>query len=239
MSTLVEMHGVTRIHGAGATAVTAVDGVDLAVAAGEFVAVTGRSGSGKSTLLNLAGGLDVPTRGSVWVQGVELSSLSRSALAALRRRRVGYVFQHGNLLPTLTALENVALPLELDGVALGRARQQARGALELVLEGGQADRYPDELSGGEQQRVAVARALVGDRRLLLADEPTGALDELTAERILSLLRDRCRDGAGALVVTHDASQAAWADRIIRLVDGRVDAVVEAGRAGDPATRVRP
>lgn len=227
MSMLLEMSGVTRIHGAGATAVTAVDQVDLSVAAGEFVAVTGRSGSGKSTLLNLAGGLDVPTRGSVKVEGTELSQLSRADLAALRRRHVGYVFQYGNLLPTLTAVENVALPLELDGVPVGEAHHRASEALELVLEPEHADRYPDELSGGEQQRVAVARALVGERRLLLADEPTGALDEITAERVLALLRSRCEAGAGALVVTHDASQAAWADRVIRLSDGRVDSVVQA------------
>lgn len=236
MSMLLEMAGVTRIHGAGATAVTAVDQVDLSVAAGEFVAVTGRSGSGKSTLLNLAGGLDVPTRGSVKVEGTELSALSRTDLAALRRRHVGYVFQYGNLLPTLTAAENVALPLELDGVPVREARRQAGEAIELVLDPQHADRYPDELSGGEQQRVAVARALVGRRRLLLADEPTGALDEITAERVLTLLRRRCQEGAGALVVTHDASQAAWADRVIRLTDGQIDSVVQADRTVTQAAR---
>lgn len=232
MSVLLSMAGVTRIHGSGATAVTAVDDVDLQVAAGEFVAVTGRSGSGKSTLLNLAGGLDAPTRGSVQVEGVELSALSPTDLATIRRRRVGYVFQHGNLLPTLTAAENVALPLELDGTPVAEARRRAREAIALVLDLEQTDRFPDELSGGEQQRVAVARALVGRRRLLLADEPTGALDEITAERVLGLLRTRSEDGAGVLLVTHDPAQAAWADRIIRLTDGRIESVVTAEHAGE-------
>ena len=222
---VLAMHDVTRIHGRGSTAVTAVDHVDLSVAPGELVAVMGRSGSGKSTLLNLAGGLDQPTRGSVEVEGQDLSNLSAKALAAARRRHVGYVFQHGNLLPTLTALENVALPLELDGVGLSQARTAAEAVLAQVLDVDVAGRFPDQLSGGEQQRVAVARGLVGSRRLLLADEPTGALDEVTAEAVMALLRQRCDDGAAALVVTHDAAQAAWADRIVRLRDGRIDSVV--------------
>lgn len=229
---LLEMTRITRIHGSGATAVTAVDEIDLVVRAGELVAVTGRSGSGKSTLLNLAGGLDQPTRGSVRIDGRELSGLRVGELSTLRRRYLGYVFQYGNLLPTLTVAENVALPLELDGVAVGRARAEALKAIQGMLDSSQANRYPDELSGGEQQRVAVARALVGDRRLLLADEPTGALDEVTAEAVMLLLRRRCDEGAGALVVTHDPAQTGWADRVVHLRDGRIDTVIEA--KPDPA-----
>lgn len=222
---VLRMVGVSRIHGTGSTAVTAVDDVDLVVHAGEMVAVMGRSGSGKSTLLNLAGGLDMPSRGTVEVEGADLSALRPAQLAAIRRRHVGYVFQHGNLLPTLTAAENVSLPLELDGIGLREARAAAVAMLSEVLGPEVADRYPDELSGGEQQRVAVARGLVGSRRLLLADEPTGALDEVTAETVMQLLRDRCDGGAAAVVVTHDAAQAAWADRVVRLRDGRIGSVV--------------
>ncbi len=227
---VLHMSGITRIHGTGSVAVTAVDHVDLTVRAGELVAVMGRSGSGKSTLLNLAGGLDHPSRGTVEVEGADLSQLRPGDLAAIRRRHVGFVFQQGNLLPTLTAVENVALPLELDGVSLREARASALAILSEVLSPAVADRYPDQLSGGEQQRVAVARGLVGGRRLLLADEPTGALDEVTAESVMRLLRDRCNDGAAALVVTHDAAQAAWADRVVRLRDGRIDSVI-----GGPTT----
>ncbi|CAN5311060.1 ABC transporter ATP-binding protein [soil metagenome] len=233
---VLQMHDATRIHGSGSTAVTAVDHVDLAVHAGELVAVMGRSGSGKSTLLNLAGGLDAPSRGTVRVEGTDLSALSPRDLAAIRRRHVGYVFQHGNLLPTLTAAENVSLPLELDGVSLREARASAIAILSEVLHPEVADRYPDQLSGGEQQRVAVARGLVGGRRLLLADEPTGALDEVTAEKVMRLLRDRCDAGAAALVVTHDAAQAAWADRVVRLRDGRIDSII-GGLQGDVASEV--
>ena len=230
---VLRMHDVTRIHGAGSTAVTAVDHVDLDVRAGELVAVMGRSGSGKSTLLNLAGGPDQPSRGAVVVEGQDLSTCRPARLAELRRRHVGYVFQHGNLLPTLTASENVSLPLELDGVSVREARAAAVSILSEVLHPDVVDRYPDELSGGEQQRVAVARGLIGSRRLLLADEPTGALDEVTAEAVMRLLRDRCNDGAAALVVTHDAAQAAWADRVVRLRDGRIDSITGDRPASQP------
>lgn len=218
---VLRLAGVRRVHGDGPTAAVALDGVDLEVRPGELVAVTGRSGSGKSTLLNVAGGLDVPTEGTVEVAGERLDVLSRTAQAELRRRQVGYVFQADNLLPTLTAVENIALPLELDGVTVGAARGAAREALLQVLGPEHLDRYPDQLSGGEQQRVAIARALVGPRTLLLADEPTGALDEVTAEGVLSLLRARVDEGAAGVMVTHDPAQAAWADRVIRLRDGRI------------------
>jgi putative ABC transport system ATP-binding protein len=215
------LSGVTREHRQGDAVVQALRGVDLSVTAGELVAVMGPSGSGKSTLLQLAGGLDTPTAGRVLVEGRDLAGLSRSQVAAVRRRSVGYVFQDLNLLPSLTALENVALPLELDGVRGGLARRTARAALEEVGLGALAGRFPDEMSGGQQQRVAIARALVGPRRLLLADEPTGALDSATGEEVLRVLRERCEAGAAGVLVTHDARHAAWADRIVFLRDGVV------------------
>jgi len=222
---VLRMTGVTRVHGYGDTAVTALAAVDLEVRRGELVAITGRSGAGKSTLLNLAGGLDRPTSGHVEVEGTDLAELSARGLALVRRRSVGVVFQQHNLLPTLTAAENVALPLELDGVRPGEARRVAQEALRQVADEGLLDRYPDELSGGEQQRVAIARGLVGDRALLLADEPTGALDETTGEAILALIRRRCHEGAAAVLVTHDPAQAAWADRVVRLRDGHIVSIV--------------
>ena len=215
------LSGVTREHRQGDAVVQALRGVDLSVTAGELVAVMGPSGSGKSTLLQLAGGLDTPTAGRVLVGGRDLAGLSRSQVAAVRRRSVGYVFQDLNLLPSLTALENVALPLELDGVRGGLARHTARAALEEVGLGALAGRFPDEMSGGQQQRVAIARALVGPRRLLLADEPTGALDSATGEEVLRVLRERCEAGAAGVLVTHDARHAAWADRVVFLRDGVV------------------
>ena len=195
---------------------------------GEFVAVMGPSGSGKSTLLNIAGGLDLATEGVVRVEGTELRSLSRGALAALRRRSVGYVFQDFNLIPALTAAENVSLPRELDGIRTREARREALVALGEVGLEEVADRFPDELSGGQRQRVAIARALVGPRRLVPADEPTGALDSQTGEWVLRLLRSRCDAGASGVLVTHEARYAAWADRVIFLRDGAM--VDETGSA---------
>ncbi len=222
---------VGRVHGRGAQAVRALGPVSFEVGAGEFVAVMGPSGSGKSTLLALAGGLDEPTEGRVRLGGRDLATLHPKVLAELRRRVVGFVFQDLNLLPGLTALENVALPLELDGVPTRAAHQVAAEALERVRLSGLADRFPDDLSGGEQQRVAIARAFVGPRSLLLADEPTGALDSVTGELVMRLLRAQCDAGRTAVLVTHDATHAAWADRILYLRDGRlVDA------SGTAATR---
>ena len=218
---VLELRDVHRTHGTGEGAVHALRGVSLAVQPGELVAVMGPSGSGKSTLLHLAGGLDEPTSGEVVVEGTVLGGLSRKALARLRRRAAGYVFQDLNLVPALTAAENVALPRELDGTSSRRARKEAVAALDEVGIAALADRFPDDMSGGQQQRVAIARALVGDRRLVLADEPTGALDSTTGEAVMALLRSRCDDGAAGVLVTHDARHAAWADRVVFLRDGLV------------------
>jgi putative ABC transport system ATP-binding protein len=218
---VLELRDVHRTHGTGDTAVHALRGVSLRVEAGELVAVMGPSGSGKSTLLNLAGGLDRPTRGEVAVEGQVLGALSRRLLAGVRRRAIGYVFQSFNLLPSLTAAENVALPLELDGAGVRKARQLALQSLADLELADLANRFPDEMSGGQQQRVAIARALVGPRRLVLADEPTGALDSETGEAVLRVLRTRVDAGAAGVLVTHEARHAAWADRVVFLRDGAV------------------
>ena len=231
--TVVALEEVTRVHGSGAAEVVALRGVSLTVEAGELVAVMGPSGSGKSTLLHLAGGLDSPTSGRVVVGGTDLGTLSLAALARLRRRAVGYVFQDFNLIPALTAVENVALPRELDGVPWRTARRDAERALDEVGIAELAGRFPDDMSGGQQQRVAIARALVGERRLVLADEPTGALDSETGESVLRLLRARCDAGVAGILVTHEARHAAWADRVVFLRDGLV--VDQAGPVATPET----
>ena len=218
---VLEMHGVSKTYGTGDATVHALLDVDLSVEAGAMVAVMGPSGSGKSTLLTIAGSLEEPDRGEVLVGGRSLSRMSRGDKARLRRRSVGYVFQDFNLLPGLTAAENVALPLELDGVSAGKARAAGLQALTGLGLAERASRFPDQLSGGERQRVAIARAVVGDRRLLLADEPSGALDSVNAEEVMRLLHEACRRGVAAVVVTHDAQLASWADRVVFLRDGRV------------------
>ncbi|GAA4578458.1 ABC transporter ATP-binding protein [Planotetraspora phitsanulokensis] len=225
---VVELADVSRVHVEGAQVVHALKEVSLEIRAGELIAVMGPSGSGKSTLLNIAGGLDRPTSGEVMVEGELLDLLPPSRLAALRRRRVGYVFQDLNLIPSLTAVENVMLPRELDGVRTGKARQEALAVLGEIGLADLAGRFPDELSGGQRQRVAIARALVGERRLILADEPTGALDTATGDDILRLLRARADAGAAVLLVTHEPRYAGWADRVVFLRDGQI---VDSATAG--------
>jgi putative ABC transport system ATP-binding protein len=218
---MLELRDVSKVYGTGPVEVQALQGINLSVEPGSMVAVMGPSGSGKSSLLTIAGGLERQTDGRVLVDGADLADMSRGALARLRRRTVGYVFQNYNLLPGLTAAENVALPLELDGTPARTARRAATTALDGLGLTDQAGRYPDELSGGERQRVAIARAVVGERRLLLADEPSGALDSANGEAVMRLLHEACKRGVAAVVVTHDAQLASWADRVLFLRDGRV------------------
>jgi len=218
---VVELRCVSKFYGTGPARVQALHDVDLSVEAGSMVAVMGQSGSGKTTLLTIAGSLEDPTSGEVLVGGTSLATMSRNGRARLRRRSIGYVFQDFNLLAGLTAAENVALPLELDGLPARKARRVGLAALEELGLGEQASRFPDELSGGEQQRVAIARAVVGERRLILADEPTGALDSVNGEAVMRLVRAASRRGVAAVVVTHDAQLASWADRVVFLHDGRV------------------
>ncbi len=220
---------MSKAYGQGAAEVHALDRVTLSVDEGAMVAMMGPSGSGKSTLLTIAGSLEEPTSGEVIVRGAALAGLSRNDKARLRRRTIGYVFQDYNLLPGLTAAENVSLPLELDGLPARKARASGLAALEELGLADRAGRYPDELSGGERQRVAIARAVVGERRLLLADEPSGALDSGNAEAVMRLVHEACKGkwagemggGMAAVVVTHDAQLASWADRVVFLRDGRV------------------
>jgi putative ABC transport system ATP-binding protein len=218
---MLELRQVSKVYGQGAAEVHALHGVSLDVDPGTMVAVMGPSGSGKSTLLTIAGSLEEPTSGQVLVAGQDLAVMSRNDKARLRRQSIGYVFQDFNLLPGLTAAENVALPLELDGISARKAQQ---AGLRVLTDLGLADRasnYPDQLSGGERQRVAIARAVVGDRHLLLADEPSGALDSANAEAVMRMIRTACKQDVAAVVVTHDAQLASWADRVVFIRDGRI------------------
>jgi putative ABC transport system ATP-binding protein len=216
---LLELRHVSKVYGQGATEVHALRHIDLSVEAGGLVAVMGPSGSGKSTLLTIAGSLEDVTAGEVLIADRSLAGMSRNDKARLRRRSIGYVFQDFNLLPGLTAAENVALPLELDGMS---ARKAQSAGLKVLEELGLADRathFPDMLSGGERQRVAIARAVIGERKLLLADEPSGALDSVNGEAVMRLVLAACRRGLAAVVVTHDAQLASWADRVVFIRDG--------------------
>lgn len=224
---------MTKTYGSGDTTVAALRDVSFAVEAGEFVAVMGPSGSGKSSLLALAGGLDVASQGEVYLQDTPLGSLGLADLARLRRRAVGYVFQDFNLIPTLTALENAALPLELDGWKPSKAHRVARNSLRQVGIEHLAERFMDQLSGGQQQRVAIARAIIGERSLILADEPTGALDSVTGNGVLEVLRERADAGTAVVMVTHEPRHAAWADRVVFLKDGRI--VDQSALQNDPAS----
>jgi putative ABC transport system ATP-binding protein len=219
--TMLELQSVSKAYGQGAAEVHALRDISLSVSAGAMVAVMGPSGSGKSTLLTIAGSLEEPTSGEVMVAGAALSRMSRGQKARLRRRSIGYVFQDFNLLPGLTAAENVALPLELDGLGARKARAAGIQALDQLGLGDRASHFPDQMSGGERQRVALARAMVGDRHLLLADEPSGALDSVNGEAVMRLLHAACKRGVAVVVVTHDAQLASWADRVVFLRDGRI------------------
>lgn len=215
---ILRLENVSRTFRDGDNVVHALIDIDLEVRTGELVAIMGPSGSGKSTLLLIAGGLETADAGTVIVEGQPINGAGAADRAAIRRRGVGYVFQELNLIPTLTALENVSLPLELDGSR--DATSIARQSLADVDLLDEAQRFPDQLSGGQRQRVAIARALAGPRRLLLADEPTGALDTRTGEDVLKVIRGRVDAGAAGVLVTHDSRHAAWADRIVFLRDGR-------------------
>jgi putative ABC transport system ATP-binding protein len=230
---IVEFNDVVKSFGSGATEVRAVNGISAAISRGEFVAVMGPSGCGKSTFLHLGGGLEMPTAGQVRFDGEDLSSLSGPRLAEIRRRQLGYVFQSLNLVPSLTALENVMLPLELDGLSARTARAMAMEALERVGVTTLVDRYPDSFSGGQQQRIAIARAVVGDRRVVFADEPTGALDTLTSDQVVEVLATLARSGVAVVMVTHEPRFASWADRVVFLRDGKIvdeTAPIETGAA---------
>ena len=218
---MLELRRVSKVYGQDAAEVHALHEISLEVAAGMMVAVMGPSGSGKSTLLTIAGSLEEPTSGQVLVAGQDLATMSRNDKARLRRQSIGFVFQDFNLLPGLTAVENVSLPLELDGVGPRKAQEAGRRALTELGLADRASSYPDELSGGERQRVAIARAVVGDRQLLLADEPSGALDSANGETVMRIIRAACKQGVAAVVVTHDAQLASWADRVVFIRDGRI------------------
>jgi putative ABC transport system ATP-binding protein len=220
---ILETRNVTKSYGSGEAAVAALRGVTTSISAGEFVAIMGPSGSGKSTLLTILGGVETPSTGEVLVEGVDLASLSDDDLTKLRRRRLGFIFQSFNLLPNLSAEENVALPLELDGVSREKARLRANEALGYVEMTHRKGHLPAQLSGGEQQRVAIARALSIRPALLLADEPTGNLDSRQSKRISALLTHLVAEHQQTIVmVTHDPNVAAIASRIIKIRDGAVE-----------------
>jgi putative ABC transport system ATP-binding protein len=217
---MLELRQVSKKYGQDADEVDAITDIDLAVERGSLVAIMGPSGSGKSTLLTIAGSLEEPTSGDVIIDGARLAGMSRNDKARLRRRSVGYVFQDFNLLKGLTAVENVSLPLELDGISMKKARAKGIEALERLGLADKAQSFPDQLSGGERQRVAIARAVVGERSLLLADEPSGALDSVNGEAVMRMILAACHGGVAAVVVTHDAKLASWADRVVFLRDGK-------------------
>jgi putative ABC transport system ATP-binding protein len=218
---IVRATDVARVYPTGAAAVSALDGVTLEVRRGEFLAVMGPSGSGKSTLLNILAGLERPTRGAIVVDGADLSAMNEVALASYRREKVGMIFQAFNLLPRYRVVENVALPLLFAGVPLDKRLERARAVLDRLGMGPRADHRPSQLSGGEMQRTAIARALVTEPSLLLADEPTGNLDSANGEALLELITELHTRGQTVVLVTHDAGIASHAQRTIRMRDGRI------------------
>jgi putative ABC transport system ATP-binding protein len=227
MDPVIRLENVTKVYRTGVIAVAALRGVSFAIDPGEYVSIMGPSGSGKSTLMHILGCLDVPTGGRYWLSGEDVSDMDEIELADVRNRHIGFVFQQFNLLPSLSAWRNVELPLIYAGVGRTDRRRQAIEALERVGLGDRVDHRPGELSGGQQQRVAVARALVGDPALILADEPTGALDSTSAEDVMSLFNELHRVGRTLVVITHDADVADAAERTIRIRDGLAVQVGEA------------
>jgi putative ABC transport system ATP-binding protein len=222
MTAILEFDDVVKSYGHGTTEVRALRGVSLTVEPGEFVAIMGPSGCGKSTLLHLAGALETPSAGSIRVAGRALAGLDAAGRSDLRRHAVGFVFQRLNLIPALTAIENVMLPMELAGESARAARPLAIEALESMGLDERLDRYPDDFSGGQQQRIAIARAVVGQRQLLLADEPTGSLDTASGDEVIELIAALpARRGTAVLLVTHEPRFASWSDRVVFLRDGRV------------------
>ena len=236
MQHLIELRDVYKIYQMGDTAVHALDGVTLTVDRGEFVAIVGQSGSGKSTAMNIIGCLDVPTSGTYHLGGVDVSTMDDDQQAEIRNRMLGFIFQQYNLIPKLNVLENVELPLLYAGLPASERKERARSALERVGLGDKCKNLPAQLSGGQQQRVSIARALAGNPSVILADEPTGALDSRTGREVLSFLQKLNREGDTVVLITHDNSIAVKANRIVRLQDGRI---IYDGDARDPKAVVQP
>ena len=238
MAVVLETHQLTKIYPMGEGTVTALEGVDFAVERGEFVAIMGPSGSGKSTLLHLLGGLDMPTSGEIILAGQALSQLSDDQITRFRLQKIGFIFQFNNLLPTLTAVENVALPLLIEGRPAAEYQSRLKDLMVLVGLEARAGHLPDQLSGGQQQRVAIARAFVNEPEIVLADEPTGNLDSRSGTSILELLRAACRELKATIVmVTHDPRAASYADRVVFLKDGQIVHCLENGRDGVTVNKI--
>lgn len=236
MEHLIELKNVFKIYQMGSETVHALDGVDLTIDRGEFVAIVGSSGSGKSTAMNIIGCLDVPTSGSYRLGGVDVSTMDDDRLAEIRNKMLGFIFQQYNLIPKLSVLENVELPLLYAGVAGGERRERALRSLERVGLRDKDKNLPSQLSGGQQQRVSIARALAGTPSVILADEPTGALDSRTGREVLNFLKQLNREGDTVVLITHDNSIAVKADRIVRLQDGKI---IYDGNSRDPRALVQP
>ena len=236
MSALIELKNIYKIYHMGDTEVHALDGVSIRIEKGEFVGIVGQSGSGKSTAMNIIGCLDVPTSGTYRLNGVDVSTMKDDEQAEIRNKLLGFIFQQYNLLPKLSVQENVELSLLYAGVGAAERRARALKALRRVGLEAKAKNMPNQLSGGQQQRVSIARALAGDPSVILADEPTGALDSRTSREVLSFLQELNREGNTIVLITHDNSIAVRAQRIIRLQDGRV---IYDGPADDPRAVVQP